>query len=189
MRFFSLAFLIAFFSFSARAQLGNLFSPGELSKAHAALGGVTGCSNCHAKGPPTEKCLKCHVEIKERLEKKKGYHGKYTEYKCGDCHREHKGKENDLAGLSKMKFRHDDTGWPLTGKHVSVECKSCHTQKRVDPTTRQEGEATTYLAADAKCVSCHKDVHDGKLGTDCRGCHDTQTWKIPSPIPTATGTP
>ena len=40
-------------------------SPGDLSKAHASLEGVSNCTKCHTVGKKvtSEKCLDCHKEI------------------------------------------------------------------------------------------------------------------------------
>lgn len=164
---------------AARAQFEGWLSPGELSKAHAGLKGVSNCTQCHAtaRGVPDAKCLACHAEIKERIEKKKGYHAR-LEQQCNVCHVEHKGAAHDLMGLSRVPFTHDDTGWPLTGAHQKLECADCHKQKRVDPNTKKSTGRPTYLGNSPRCLSCHEDVHRAK-GTsfqDCTKCHTTEQW-------------
>jgi hypothetical protein len=77
-------------------------SPGELSKAHAHLEGVSNCTQCHAVGNQVtrEKCLACHKEIKDNIAANKGYHASKEEKgkKCAACHTDHHGR-NELSVL------------------------------------------------------------------------------------------
>lgn len=63
---------LTFITIQVFAQL----SPGELSKAHAHLEGLSNCTKCHVLGEKetTSKCLECHKEIKNLINQKKGYH-------------------------------------------------------------------------------------------------------------------
>lgn len=74
-------------------------------------------------------------------------------------------KEKRAAGT----FRHDDgeTGFQLSGKHLKVECSSCHTR----PLT---GERSSSPRA---CIDCHRkdDVHKGRR-PDCANCHTANRW-------------
>mgnify|MGYP001263565130 CR=1 FL=1 len=163
---------------SVHAQLEGWLSPGDLSKAHRSLRGVSNCTQCHAtaRGVPDTKCLSCHTEIKSRIDKNAGYHAR-LEQDCHVCHNEHKGAGYDLQGLSRVPFNHDDTGWPLTGKHEQLQCANCHKEKRIDASTKKPTSTTTYLGNDPKCVSCHQDVHRSKGAfQDCTKCHTTSSW-------------
>lgn len=166
--------------FAAHAQFDNWLSPGELSRPHSTLKGVSNCTQCHAttKGVPSDKCLVCHTDIKERLEKKKGYHAR-QEQACSVCHNEHKGPTYDLRGLSRVPFNHDDTGWALTGGHVDVKCESCHKEKRIHSATKKPTNYPTYLGASTKCISCHTNIHQSSDPSfqDCTKCHNTDDWK------------
>lgn len=181
--------LIIFFLLSSPpssfAQFGKWFGPGELSKAHEKLNGVSDCTNCHSSGVPHDKCLVCHTEIKDKLDHNKGFHAKFKTSKCGSCHVEHKGKEHNIVGLNVATFNHANTDWPLTGAHLKVKCDSCHKEKRVDAITKKPTKTITYLGASPACTSCHKDVHQTKYGIECRGCHDTTAWKAPVPTTSA----
>jgi hypothetical protein len=75
---------------------------------------------------------------------------------CGSCH--------NTTSWSETRFNHARTGFPLTGKHTAVGCKSCHA---VD----------FQRSVPAACSGCHLDVHAGELGGRCEGCHDTESWK------------
>ncbi len=80
------------------------------------IGGHRGvdCATCHQKDQlyrdaPTQ-CQDCHIEDDH-------HHGEFGEL-CADCH-------SQLA-WTEVKFDHSETGWPLSGGHSEVECKSCH---------------------------------------------------------------
>lgn len=166
--------LCIFTTTPAFAQLGNLVNPGPLSNPHKSLDGIKNCTKCHSasQGLPNEKCLDCHTEIKERIEARKGYHARVTG-DCYTCHSEHKGRNYDVTGLSRLPFDHADTGWPLTGAHETAECKDCHTQKR--PGTNR----TTYLGADSRCITCHENIHGSQKPKfqKCQSCHYTKDWE------------
>ncbi len=69
------------------------------------------------------------------------------------------------------EFSHSEieTGFGLTGKHLKIECASCHNKPL--PATRQNTVART-------CLSCHEkdDNHSGRR-PDCSKCHTTNRWK------------
>jgi len=114
----------------------------------------TKCVSCHKGDLYKEKlksdCFSCH----EKDDKHKGQEGK----KCESCH----GPDS----WKKALFDHRLARFALTGAHVLVECKKCH---------------TTVVFRDAKsdCYSCHEkqDVHKRTLGTGCNTCHNTRDWK------------
>lgn len=69
-----------------------------------------------------------------------------------------------LAQLKKdPTFNHDQTRFPLTGKHKRVACESCH--------------KTTLKDTPKRCIDCHKkdDVHRGRR-PNCESCHVTTNW-------------
>lgn len=83
--------------------------------------------------------------------------------------------EEQIAALKlkqkNKQFAHSqsETGFALTGKHVKVECASCHAKPLSDP-----------IAASAEpraCINCHKkdDVHRGRR-QNCASCHTTKNW-------------
>ncbi len=75
---------------------------------------------------------------------------------CGSCH--------GTSSWTEVRFNHERTGFPLTGKHARTSCKSCHVADFNTPLPRG-------------CVGCHQDVHSGELGARCEGCHDTADWR------------
>jgi hypothetical protein len=123
-----------------------------LEGAHASID----CQDCHRSGNLKEKipreCVGCHQG--------QDSHAGRLGNDCGKCHGNEKWKPSN--------FDHDrDTHWKLTGRHIKVDCHSCHTAS----------VATQKLPKD--CVSCHRasDVHVGELGTQCDQCHITEGWR------------
>ena len=113
------------------------------------------CEKCHAGTLYRDKtptlCLGCHQNDDKHL----GQLGA----RCESCH-----VEDDWKRI--VRFDHGQTRFPLLGRHVLVECKSCH---------------ATLAFKDAKsdCLSCHvkDDAHRRTLGTKCEACHNARTWK------------
>jgi hypothetical protein len=113
------------------------------------------CTACHKgdiyKDKVQTACLACH----QKDDKHKGQQGK----KCESCH--------DEKSWTQARFDHRQSRFPLTGKHVSVECKKCHA-------------APTFKDAKSDCWSCHEkqDVHKRRLGLQCESCHNARDWKV-----------
>ena len=76
--------------------------------------------------------------------------------KCSACH--------TPEGWGDVKFIHERTGFPLTGKHLQVTCRKCHVGDFKEPLGRS-------------CSACHRDIHAGYAGVQCASCHDTEGWK------------
>ncbi len=112
---------------------------------------------------PPGRCETCHTDP---------HGGQFSEREgCHTCH--------SVDSFHTLSFQHDrDTRFPLTGKHSSVACASCH------PTVREGGrELTRYKPLETSCASCHEDVHAGQFAptpgqpTDCARCHETSGFK------------
>lgn len=114
-----------------------------LPKRHATyLGLGTSCKSCHADQ----------------------HAGQFTQ-SCDQCHTE-------TGWKPATKFSHDRSRYPLTGKHATVECASCH-NKNV-PNTK----AVLYRGlAFSTCNDCHVDSHRGKFTQTCASCHTTLAWQ------------
>ena len=127
------------------------------------------CARCHPDVPlpeggrtrmyrPTEPaCEGCHASP----------HGPLGGAKCSDCH--------SVSGWSAMPanvtFDHGRTGFPLQGRHREVGCRTCHGERR--------GPASGGRRA---CADCHDDVHRGREGPSCGGCHTTRSWRVPGAL-------
>jgi len=155
-------------------------SPGELSKAHANLDGVSNCTKCHAVGNKVtrEKCLDCHKDIQANITAKKGYHAstEATGKQCTVCHNEHHGRNFQLVRFDKKTFVHNKTGFELKGVHTKKDCKDCHKPAFIkDP--RLKAKASTYMGLNQQCLTCHADYHKGKMSSDCSKCHSFESFK------------
>jgi hypothetical protein len=140
-------------------------APGPLSRAHAALEGVTNCSKCHdpAHAITAERCLECHKPIADRIARRVGVH-RAVKDACATCHHEHRGGAADLRQLNRTTFDHAaETGFALEGLHAkaTTTCSSCH-------------KTRSFLKVTTACQSCHQDPHKPSLGGDCTTCHSPQ---------------
>ncbi len=123
-------------------------------------------------------CLECHKNTKDPATAF-AFPKPVTETQCASCHTDiHKGKmgnncakchvETGFTALKSMTaFNHDNTDYPLEGKHAGVDCKLCHKTKYTDP--------INFSA----CKNCHKDYHNGEfaknnVSPDCIECHSLE---------------
>ena len=102
-------------------------------------------------------CLDCHED------KHQGRFGA----NCTQCHTTSSWKG---AKLDERNFDHSKTRFKLTGAHLNVECKKCHT-------AGQDGQPKYAGIAFDTCAACHTDPHKGEFKQDCGSCHSTATWK------------
>ncbi len=117
---------------------------------------TTACAGCHKQPAklvkPPVTCFGCHA--KDDLHK--GNNGQ-------DCERCH-----NASSWKIVDFNHNTmTKFPLAGKHAKAKCEACHTKPHKE------------LELSVECGSCHNkvDVHLGRLGGDCKQCHDNNDWK------------
>jgi len=154
----------------------QLFSPGPLTRDHAELEGDDKCGRCHAsgRGISVRGCLECHDDVRATIRRRQGLHGgRYRGKDCGECHVEHLGRGAPLIrwpGGSRDAFDHALTGYRLDGAHRRIDdCLECHDE-------RNRRGRRTFLGLETACASCHRDPHDGRLGNDCGGCHETSSF-------------
>ncbi len=168
--------LFLFFSCNGFSQI----SPGDLAAPHAHLEGMSNCTQCHILGEKVsnDKCLKCHSELKSRIDQQKGYHSSSVikGKECVSCHSDHHGRNFEIVRIVYDKFDHDQTGYELLGAHAKKECKDCHKPEFI---TDQEvkKKKKTYLGLGTECLSCHPDYHQKTLSTDCASCHTFEAFK------------
>lgn len=79
---------------------------------------------------------------------------------CSICH----STESWQVNPKTFQFNHDQTGYPLIGKHESVICKNCH-------------QRLIFSHIGVRCIDCHIDIHKGELGFNCENCHSARTWE------------
>ncbi len=172
------------FAPTARA---DLFSPGELARPHAALEGLSQCTQCHPAGGQLSQatCLSCHHELQPRLSRGQGLHGRISEEKraCETCHHEHQGEDAaliDWGAGGEKSFNHLRTGWGLKGAHGVQKCTSCHEKRRITwPTALKllEKRPASRLGVGNACTDCHFDEHRGQQEQDCEFCHTESAWQ------------
>lgn len=103
-----------------------------------------------------QDCVSCHEDVHQNT---------LSTNDCASCHSTEQFAPADF-------FNHDDTEYPLEGKHVDVDCIECH-QKEIR--NGQEFQKFTGIEF-ANCISCHEDVHDNNLGTNCKQCHSESSF-------------
>ena len=161
-------------------NLAAQLSPGDLSKSHSNLEGISNCTQCHLLGnkESNEKCLACHTEINERISANKGYHASsdVKGKQCFSCHSEHNGKDFKLIRFDTEKFDHRLTGFPLSLPHSKKECKDCHAAKYIGD-TKLKSKTGTYLGVKTGCLNCHADYHIRTLSSECLTCHIPESFK------------
>ena len=170
---------------SLNCQVTAQISPGELSKSHAFLEGVSNCTKCHDLGNKVtrEKCLDCHKEIKGGIISKKGFHAsaEVISKDCFVCHNDHHGRNFQMLKFDKTTFLHIKTGFELKGAHAKENCKACNCISCHKPAFIKDPElkkkVSTYLGLSKECLSCHEDFHKGKLSPNCLNCHAFDTFK------------
>lgn len=149
----------------------RILMPGEVIFGHSEF--EADCEKCHQsfnKSGLSQLCLDCHDEIRFDRNNKKGFHGLNplsSTKSCNTCHTDHLGRDADIISMQVDIFDHQHTNFPLQGKHVALECSSCHDLDQ------------KYREVDSQCVSCHKDddFHNGALGQECESCHQPQSWQ------------
>lgn len=102
-----------------------------------------------------DKCLSCHDD----------FHQNTLSKDCASCH--------DFEAFRPASlFTHDETEFPLRGKHQDVNCLECH-----EKTQRNGREFQVFSGVDfSDCVSCHDDAHKGNLPGSCASCHDESSF-------------
>ena len=141
-------------------------SPGPLNAEHAEL--EADCESCHEdfRGTPNDRCLACHTPIQELMDARTGFHGTLSETSCGDCHRDHRGRDSPLTKpAASESFDHGRTRFALGGAHATPACVACHSYPL----------EVLSLESTRACAGCHEDPHaeefPGGFGADCLACH------------------
>jgi len=119
------------------------------------------CTACHAPHEDEAmrifevagfaSCVGCHEDV----------HVGQLGSDCGTCHVEEQWQP-------APRFDHGLADFALTGRHSKVACEACHPR---------EGELVRYVPIRSdRCVDCHEDYHEGRLGEGCESCHQTTAW-------------
>lgn len=102
------------------------------------------------------KCISCHED----------FHQNTLSNECTNCH-------STEAFKPAPKFNHNNSLFKLSGAHINVQCIKCHFWVKKDGKDFQKFKGIIF----ASCMNCHKDIHQGKFGNDCRNCHETSSFK------------
>jgi hypothetical protein len=160
------------------------FSPGDLTRPHQFLDGTQNCTKCHEVGKEISgaKCLGCHEEIKQQFDAKHGFHYWQLPKQCVSCHKEHLGINAKTMLFDEQNYDHTQTGFTLTGKHASIACAECHSEKfmrdSIDLRAIAKHPHKSFLGLQSACASCHTDPHKGQFKQECASCHSTTTWTV-----------
>lgn len=88
-------------------------------------------------------------------------HGEDFMLDCALCHN----ADNWHFRAEESSFSHDNTDFPLQGRHINLNCRSCHV-------------TLEFKKAESTCLSCHSDVHQQTVGNDCARCHHSDSWIV-----------
>jgi len=139
------------------------------SGAHA--GEWNTCSECHPNPSNFAEfsCLTCH-EQGETGNDHIGINGySYDNQSCLACHPD---------GSAEGSFNHNESGFPLTGAHLTTDCILCH--------------SNGYTGTPTYCFACHEPDYNSSfnpnhttlvLPTDCENCHTTNPDWQPATFP------
>lgn len=132
-----------------------------LTGAHS----IVSCGGCHAEsfaGTRTD-CFGCHQSDFQNAGDPNHVAGGFST-NCAACH--------STFAWEPAEFDHNQTAFPLTGRHVTIDCSPCH--------------ATGYSGTPGDCYSCHQEDYFGtgdpdhvasQFPTTCEMCHTTSGWE------------
>ena len=125
------------------------------------------CAQCHVNGNynlTDTSCVSCHVKDFSGTTNPNHVQSGFPQ-QCEVCH-------NTTAWIPSS-FDHSNTAFPLTGKHTTVACASCHVNNN-------------YTTVPTDCYSCHKADYQtttdpnhtaANFPTTCQTCHTTSSWQ------------
>lgn len=124
------------------------------------------CSECHAnfvfQGAPTD-CIGCHLEDYNGTTDPDHASAGFSQ-DCALCH-------SSISWLG-TSFDHGGTQFPLTGAHVALVCRDCHSSGQ-------------YAGLPSDCNSCHSEDYTSAVDPnhvtanfprECAECHSTTQW-------------
>ncbi|MEO8099459.1 MAG: hypothetical protein ABI811_17300 [Acidobacteriota bacterium] len=134
--------------------------------AHGALA----CDSCHKSAATgvyvglNTTCTSCHLPQFQQARTVNHVSAGFSQT-CESCH-----NVNQWAGA---RFDHSTTRFPLTGKHTSASCATCHVGGQ-------------FKAQPTECISCHQpdfsqtsNPNHTQAGfpVTCESCHTTERWQ------------
>ena len=146
----------------ANAAFNHAATGFPLTGAHVGLQ----CSQCHVNGNYRLKnaaCASCHMNNFNATTNPNHVQSGFPQ-QCEVCH--------NMTAWIPSSFNHNNTPFPLTGKHTTVACASCHVYNN-------------YTSVPTDCLSCHKTDYQNTTNpnhtaagfpTTCQTCHTTSAW-------------
>ena len=136
-------------------------------KCHTPLAGLPsgippGTSVPRYKGLNASGCQGCHSDPHKGAFQEATFRGS-----CESCH-----VTSDWKALRpNAGFDHQQTKFPLHGKHADSTCAKCHKTTNFSEKVPHE-----------RCQDCHEDIHKGQFakraaGNDCSACHNETVFK------------
>ena len=133
----------------------------------------TNCVECHTN--PSNyglfSCIDCHEHNKTETDAQHtgvgGY--EYNSIACYACH---------PTGEKQGSFNHSNSGFPLTGAHITTSCLDCHT--------------SGFSGTPTECAACHINNYNQttnpghvslSIPTTCATCHTTNPGWKPAAFP------
>jgi hypothetical protein len=74
----------------------------------------------------------------------------------------------------ETEFNHDDTGFPLEFRHVTVRCEACHVQGIFAGTPRRCAECHSYAGRIQASAQSSRHI---PVIPDCEACHTASAWE------------
>lgn len=131
------------------------------------------CTECHTQSGNFKvfSCIDCHEHNKTDMDDEHSGVGgySYNSLACYQCH---------PTGSVQGSFNHNNSGFPLTGAHVSTPCLQCHTNGFSGTTTI--------------CSECHGTAYSqttnpnhtaSSIPNTCSDCHTTNPGWKPATFP------
>jgi hypothetical protein len=90
--------------------------------------------------------------------------------KCTECHI----TQGWLLDKNKKNFNHNETRFPLDGKHLKLKCNDCH--------LKDKKQVFKFTSVEQKfCIDCHANQHKDQFhekfsGQSCASCHSTEQF-------------
>ncbi|MDQ7007435.1 MAG: cytochrome c3 family protein, partial [Acidobacteriota bacterium] len=145
-----------------------------LQGAHASLE----CRACHQVldfAQADASCSSCHTDV----------HRGEMGIDCSRCH----GTQTFIDRGDQLRL-HRGTRFPLSGAHLTLDCRQCHEATPVDD--------LVFVGTPASCEQCHLDLYQATANPDhqksgfstrCVSCHSTNHWSGARFDHSATGFP
>ena len=127
---------------------------------------ISDCFACHEQGGGfsglSSDCYSCHQQDYESVNDPNHVLANFPT-DCSQCH--------TINAWIPANFDHGITAFPLTGKHITVDCSQCH--------------SSGFAGTPTECYACHQSDYENVsdpnhvtagFSTDCLECHTTAGW-------------